>query len=382
MSIRNDNVVIVNDNVVTYNNIVIIAIDMILNFVCHSKLQSNYVFQEDIIENKNVTLKLISQHTGLSVATVGRVFSAPEKVKPETLALVRNKANELGYKANLAGKSLRTGKSYEIAVMLPFDRKESAEFMGAAQYNLISGFASVFHGVDYNMKLLPYTEQGDVQEIFERYLKKNKPDAFIITQLEPQDKRIKRLIKDNIPFITFGKSDSEKQHNFFDYDNYAFGYEAASEMISNGCNSIILIILDDNYMHYKLQIAGFKDALRDNNITFEERMILRINAEDNIQTQKDIFKIIKQVDAIITVSPQLVYLIKQVANEHSRQLGQDILLSCATATPNLLRMLDVKCKCYYQDFANAGVILAQNAVDLADGKEITNINLHYQIINM
>ena len=135
-------------------------------------------------------------------------------------------------------------------------------------------------------------------------------------------------------------------------------------------------------MHYKLQITGFKDSLRDNNITFEEKMILRINAEDNNQTKKDIFKIIKQVDAIITVSPQIVYLIKQVTNEHSRQLGQDISLSCATATPNLLRMLDVKCKCYYQDFAKAAVILAQNAVDLADGKEITNINLHYQIINM
>jgi LacI family transcriptional regulator len=66
-----------------------------------------------------VTIGDIAEVAGVSRSTVSRAFSRPELLNPETVSRVRNAASRLGYVANYAARTLSTGKSGNIAIVVP-----------------------------------------------------------------------------------------------------------------------------------------------------------------------------------------------------------------------------------------------------------------------
>lgn len=67
----------------------------------------------------SVTIRQISELSGVSRGTVDRVLNGRGRVSPEKEALVRRVAEQLGYKPNLAGKALAAKKkSYTVGVLL------------------------------------------------------------------------------------------------------------------------------------------------------------------------------------------------------------------------------------------------------------------------
>ncbi|MCP3967358.1 MAG: LacI family transcriptional regulator [Lentisphaerae bacterium] len=64
-----------------------------------------------------VKLKDIADHTGLSINTVSRALRDSGYVSAQARDAVLKAAQELGYKPNMAARSLRNQRSYEIAVV-------------------------------------------------------------------------------------------------------------------------------------------------------------------------------------------------------------------------------------------------------------------------
>ncbi|MGJ8681320.1 LacI family DNA-binding transcriptional regulator [Paraglaciecola sp.] len=67
----------------------------------------------------NLGIKDIAALAKVSPATVSRVFSAPELVSQKTLDKVKKVVDELGYRPNRMGASLRTRKSGNIVAIIP-----------------------------------------------------------------------------------------------------------------------------------------------------------------------------------------------------------------------------------------------------------------------
>ena len=67
----------------------------------------------------NVRLEDIARKLRLSIATVSRAMADDARVKPKTKQLVKAKAKEMGYKQNLLAKSLSSGKTGVIGVIIP-----------------------------------------------------------------------------------------------------------------------------------------------------------------------------------------------------------------------------------------------------------------------
>jgi LacI family transcriptional regulator len=335
--------------------------------------------------NKNITIKDIARATGVSPATVGRVFSSPDIVKQKTIDVVIAAAKELGYQPSLAGKALRTGKSYDIAVMLPFDRQGSSATMGAAQYDLIAAFSSRCLANGYNMKLLPYTSASERDKVLDAYLTTFNPDAFVITQLEQDDGRIARLQERQIPTVAFGLADEASSMHCFDFDNYAFVFDAVKRLLAQGRTSIAFVVSQESYLHYMHQLRGFEDAQQtvkpSNKALFK---LIKVDVSNDSATQTHLQKVVQECDAIITISPHLVHQIKKIAVSNNRTIGQDLLVCCSTATPSLLEMLDIPIACYYQDFNRAGETLAQLAIESATGSSsgVKQVVIPYEFMEL
>ncbi|MBN2711573.1 MAG: LacI family DNA-binding transcriptional regulator, partial [Planctomycetes bacterium] len=64
------------------------------------------------------SLKDIADASGVSIRTVSRALKQSGYVGEETRERIMEAAKRLGYRPNLAARSLKTGKSYEIGVIL------------------------------------------------------------------------------------------------------------------------------------------------------------------------------------------------------------------------------------------------------------------------
>ena len=66
-----------------------------------------------------VTIHDVARHVGVSAATVSRSFSAPDQVRARTRDAVRAAAAELGYRPNRAARSLVTGRTGTVGIVVP-----------------------------------------------------------------------------------------------------------------------------------------------------------------------------------------------------------------------------------------------------------------------
>lgn len=66
-----------------------------------------------------ITIDDVAARAGVSPTTVSHVFSGHRPVRAETQQLVRQVADDLGYRANAVAKSLRTNRTSTVMIVLP-----------------------------------------------------------------------------------------------------------------------------------------------------------------------------------------------------------------------------------------------------------------------
>jgi LacI family transcriptional regulator len=67
----------------------------------------------------SVSARDVARVAGVSISTVSRAIAKPQDVAPDTLAKVLDTARGMGYRPNLAARSLITGRSGIIGLMVP-----------------------------------------------------------------------------------------------------------------------------------------------------------------------------------------------------------------------------------------------------------------------
>ena len=66
-----------------------------------------------------ITIKDVAKLAGLSICTVSRALAGKDKIRPETRDRVMVAAKELDYKPNLSARSLKTGNTHTLGLIVP-----------------------------------------------------------------------------------------------------------------------------------------------------------------------------------------------------------------------------------------------------------------------
>lgn len=98
-----------------------------------------------------VTLHDVAVKAGVGVSTVSYVLNETglNKVSPRTQERILAAARELRYVPNVAGKALRKGITYTVAVLFP-------EIYGSFAFNILSGLESELNRENYSMLFCRY----------------------------------------------------------------------------------------------------------------------------------------------------------------------------------------------------------------------------------
>jgi LacI family transcriptional regulator len=178
-----------------------------------------------------VTMRDIAKAVGVSVVTVSKVMRDQGDISAETRERVLNKAKELNYRLNLSARSLTTGQSYQIGIIVPtLLHPFFGEVLEALSSTLKqSGYAAIIS----SSKEDPAVEE----EVIEQFLN-HRIDGLIIASCSFSPAKFQQLKDQKIPFVLLDRYFPGFRANFVGVDDFAVGRTATEHLLAMGCKRI------------------------------------------------------------------------------------------------------------------------------------------------
>lgn len=221
-------------------------------------------------DQSRVTLRTIAKALDLSVTTVSRALKDGSDVNAETIQRVKGVAASLGYRPNLGGVNLRTGKSQSIAMVVRFERQGELSILTAS---LLEGVSSTMKARGYRTILIPQLPTDDPLDVVRELARQGSVDGVIITHTRPQDDRVKYLLEIGMPFVTFGRTELLSAHPHVDLDHEAIGAEAARLLLDAGHAAPILAAPSSQYTYSLQFVKGWTKTFNTRHIEVPDDLI-------------------------------------------------------------------------------------------------------------
>ncbi len=206
-----------------------------------------------------VSLKVLANEVGVSVATVSLVLSGKGKngrVSKKTAQKIIDKANELNYVPNSLAKGLKMGQSETIGLIVA---DISNVFFGTLALH-IQNYAEK-HG--YTVIIGNTNERVEEMAKMINLMNARQVDGLIITPTEGSDKLVKHLIDNNKPLVLIDRSFPELNADSVLINNFEISYTSTKQLIRQGCRNIAFVTYKQDHYHINERRRGFTEAMKD-----------------------------------------------------------------------------------------------------------------------
>lgn len=225
---------------------------------------------------KKVSLKDIAKKAGVSTALVSYTLNNKEKegrVGKEMAKKIRKIAEELQYRPNQIAKSLKSGSTQTLGVIVadisnPFFANIARVIEDMAKSR---GYTVIFGSSDENVE-----KSWDLIKV----LQDRQVDGFIIAPSEGTGKQIEFLKDSNVPVVLIDRALPDVSANCVLTDNYQAVHDAVEHLIQNGHRKIGMIASDIQLHHMYDRIRAYHDVLKAHNIPYNEKWLQKIQYKD------------------------------------------------------------------------------------------------------
>lgn len=146
-----------------------------------------------------VSLKDIASRCGVSVATVSKALNGQQDVSQETRERVRRTAEEMGYMANAAARTLKTHRSYNLGVLFVDARSSGLahEYFSAVLDSIRVQAESRGYDITFINRNL-----GDRPTSYLQHCRYRGVDGVIIASVDFTDPMVVELVNSDLPIVT------------------------------------------------------------------------------------------------------------------------------------------------------------------------------------
>lgn len=238
---------------------------------------------------KEITIYDIAASLNLSSATVSRGLKDHPAIRKETKKRILEKAKEMGYRHNFFASNLRRNRTNTIGVIVP---RLNSYFMSS----VISGIEKVANEAGYNLVISQSLESEKKEVSSIKTMFNSRVDGLLVSLAydTENDSHFDIILDKNIPLIFFDRVFEHPRCTSVVIDNQAAGYDMTKHLISQGCKRIAHITANLKRNVYAERLRGYKLALADHDIPFDERLIFVNNLGENAVI--DAIKLIMQMD--------------------------------------------------------------------------------------
>jgi LacI family transcriptional regulator len=203
---------------------------------------------------KTMRIEDVAKAAGVSTATVSRALSQPDRLRPETLALVQKAVEKLGYVPDAAGRALASGRTRTVGCVIPtLDHAIFASSTHAMQTTLAkAGYQLLVASHEYDL---------GVELELVKALQQRGVDALVLVGAQHQN-QLWRIVKEwRKPTLLTWACDSRLPSVGF--DNHAIAVMAVEHFLKLGHRRIGMISGDTEHNdRANARLEGLRATLR------------------------------------------------------------------------------------------------------------------------
>jgi DNA-binding LacI/PurR family transcriptional regulator len=269
----------------------------------------------------------VARAAGVGRQTVSNVLNDSGRVGEATKVRVLEAVATLGYHPHHSARSLRSRRTRQLAYVMPRVQLLPGNYiMQQFLQALAAASARRSHSV---VVVVP---DGDPRDEMRRLIASRTVDAFLLSELQPEDPRVVLLAEAGIPFSCFGRIGSGLPQHWVDIDNRAAIVEVVEHVLTRGFGRLAFVgYRGENHWDHE-RVAGFRAGLARRGVPEDEADVLLVDeasARRKIRslltgTHRRGAHAVPRPDAIVTGSDRLAAMIYGVAAELRLRIGRDL----------------------------------------------------------
>lgn len=255
------------------------------------------------MKKKRISIREISEKTGVSVATVSRVINNNGRFSKETEERVRKVIDECGYHPNQLARSLRTNHMQVIGIIVPditneFFAKIALEIQEKLlKYNFGAIICNTNEDLQIELKHITLLRAQQVSGII--YISGE-------TVNDRQTLDAPTVYIDREPRFT----STVKDYVLIQSDNINGGYIATKHMINQGSKYLAMIGYKPSISSHASRIEGYRSALHDFKLEMRPQKLVyadKNSVESGLTATRLLFESEGMVDGIFCTTDILAY---------------------------------------------------------------------------
>ena len=198
-------------------------------------------------------MKDIARDLGVSVITISKVLRNHPDVGDETRERVLARVKELDYRPNLAARSLVTGRTYLVGLVVP-------DLLHPFFAEIAKSLSETLRGSGYYLIVSSSEEDPEIEEQEINQLLARRLDTLIIASCRSTVDMFFRIEKQKTPYVLIDRTLPGLTANFIGVDDQAVGRLATQHLIDIGCKRIAHIRGPETSTGIR-RVEGYKQAL-------------------------------------------------------------------------------------------------------------------------
>jgi LacI family transcriptional regulator len=277
---------------------------------------------------RKVTLKQIARELDVSISTVSKSLRNSPEIGEDTRLKVQAFAKFYNYRPNNIALSLKNRKTKTIGIIIP-------EIVHHFFSTVINGIEQVANENGYSVIICLSDDSFDKEVRNMEMLANGSIDGFIMslskeTQFKGDFHHISEVIDQGMPVVMFDRVTNEVLCDKVIIDDKMAAYEAVQSLIDKGRKKVALVTTVDYVSVGKLRTEGYIKALLDNDIPFNENLIIKIEDVDTCEIIIGKLLEDKAIDAVFAVNELFAVTSIKTANKIGVNVPKDLAVIAFT----------------------------------------------------
>jgi len=270
---------------------------------------------------KKQSINDIAKHLKVAKSTVSFIINGKaeeRRISKDLEKRVLDYVQEVGFKPHLLAKSLATGKSNSIGLIV---ENIGDSFFGPIALKIEEKAKKSGYRIVYSSTLGNTEAAISILQLF----RETQVDGFIIAPPANMEQAIQEVLEEGAPVVIFDRILQGIETNYVGTNNEEITYEACCHLITQGFKQIAFVTLDSVQSQMQERQAGYAKSIEDNSYN---QYILEIPyLEDRAGYKQQIIDFLQQhttVDAVFFATNYLCVSGLEALREMGKSIPDDI----------------------------------------------------------
>lgn len=247
----------------------------------------------------------VARHAGVSQSAVSRVFTPGASVSREMADRVRASAEELGYRPNILARSMITGKSRLIGLVVAYlDNQFYPEILEKLSTKLQG---QGYHVLVFMAQQTAGNIDGVLQEILDYQV-----DGIVLASVAISSSLAERCDAAGIPVVLFNRGQQDDRFSTITSDNYGGGRALANFLVAGGHQRIAYIAGWEGASTQREREVGFRAGLADHGRDLFARGVGNFQAEAAAAAAIEMFSNASRPDSVFVANDHMAFAVMDV----------------------------------------------------------------------